>query len=178
MTVADMGRQKKDSFKDVLFRAWTRADIPTVARLGKELYQYIETIDPVWRTSPAAEDILRAHLTELYTKRYAMTYVACREMDVIGFITGSIVQRPPVILPHRDGLVDNAYVKPAWRSRGIGTRLCELLLEWFGLQEIDEVRIHYQVSNRDAAAFWEKMGFKPWTVEAHCVLSRRNHPGK
>jgi ribosomal protein S18 acetylase RimI-like enzyme len=169
---------KKDSLQDVLFRAWSKADIPALARMGKELYHYIEKMDPIWRTSPMAEDILRAHLTDLYARRYAMTYLACRDMDVIGFITGSIVQRPPVILPHRDGLVDNAYVRPDWRSRGIGTRLCELLLEWFELQGVEEVRIHYQVSNRDAAAFWEKMGFKPWSMEAHCFLSRRNDPGQ
>lgn len=157
--------------RDVLFRSWTRGDIPMIARMARDLYHYIESIDPVWRTSPVAEDLLRAHLTDLYTKRYAMTYLACSGVELVGFITGTVVHRPPVLLPHRDGLVDNAYVRPEWRRKGIGSRLCRMLLDWFVRQEIREVRIHYQVSNRAAAAFWEKMGFRPWTIEGHCFLS-------
>lgn len=173
-----MERLTGNRAKDVEFRYWTKGDIPVLARLGKELYAYIETIDPVWRTSPAAEEVLKAHLTDLYTKRYAMTFVACWNLEIIGFITGSIVQRPPVLLPHRDGLVDNAYVKPAWRNRGVGTRLCTSLLDWFLRQGVEEVRVHYQVSNREAAEFWEKMGFRPWTIEGHCALTKTKPSGK
>ncbi|MEW6441094.1 MAG: GNAT family N-acetyltransferase [bacterium] len=174
MIGAKMAKAQREPPKEVVFRAWTRGDIPALARLAKELYLYIESIDPVWRTAPGAEDVLRAHLTDLYTKRYAVTYLAVVNQEAIGFITGSIVQRPPVILPHRDGLVDNAYVKPPWRNKGIGARLCNMLMDWFVLQGIDEVRIHYQVSNREAAAFWERMGFLPWTIEGHCIVSHRN----
>jgi len=156
--------------KDVLFRSWTRGDIPIIARMARDLYHHIESIDPVWRTSPMAEDLLRAHLTDLYTNRYAITYLACTDLEIVGFITGTIVHRPPVLLPPRDGLVDNAYVRPEWRGKGIGSRLCRMLLDWFMRQEIREVRIHYQVSNRQASAFWEKMGFRPWTIEGHCFL--------
>lgn len=105
-----------------------------------------------------------------------MSYVACDRHEIVGFITGSITQRPPVILPRRDGLVDNAYVAPPWRRRGVGTRLGRMMLAWFAEQEVEEVRIHYQVSNRDGIRFWERLGFRPWTLQAHLWLSRGNHP--
>lgn len=157
-------------------RPWNRGDIPHLARLARELYAYIESIDPVWRTSPGAEDHLRVHLTDLFTTRHAMSYVACNEDEIVGFITGSITQRPAVILPRRDGLVDNAYVKPMWRRRGIGTRLCRMMLAWFSEQEVEEVRIHYQVSNPEAVRFWERLGFRPWTIQAHLRLTGETEP--
>jgi ribosomal protein S18 acetylase RimI-like enzyme len=162
--------------ENVLFRLWNRRDIPTLARLARELYAHIESIDPVWRTSPGAEDHLRVHLLDLFTTRHATSYVACNGQGIVGFITGSITQRPPVILPRRDGLIDNAYVLPRWRRKGIGTRLCRMLLSWFTEQGVAEVRIHYQVSNRDANRFWERLGFRPWTIQAHLWLTGRNGP--
>jgi len=162
--------------RNVSFRPWSKGDIPFVARLARELYTYIESIDPVWRTSPGAEDHLRAHLLDLFTTRHAMTFVACDKEEILGFITGSITQRPPVILPHRDGLIDNAYVHPRWRRQGIGTHLCHMLLAWFSGQGVKEVRIHYQLSNRDALKFWERIGFRSWTIQAHLWLSRETDP--
>ncbi len=162
--------------ENVSCRPWNRRDIPELARLARELYAYIESIDPVWRTSPGAEDHLRVHLTDLFTTRHAMSYVACDREELVGFITGSITQRPPVILPHRDGLVDNAYVTPRWRKQGIGTRLCRMMLGWFAEQGVEEVRIHYQVNNQDALRFWERFGFRPWTIQAHLWLPGKNEP--
>jgi len=156
--------------ENVSFRFWNRRDIPVLARLARELYAYIESIDPVWRTSPGAEDHLRVQLMDLFTTRHATSYVACDGERIIGFITGSITQRPPVILPRRDGLVDNAYVHPSWRRQGIGTRLCRMILAWFTEQGVEEVRIHYQVSNLEANRFWERFGFRPWTIQAHLRL--------
>jgi ribosomal protein S18 acetylase RimI-like enzyme len=160
----------------VSFRAWNKGDIPLLARLARELYAHIESIDPVWRTSPGAEDHLRVHLLDLFTARHAITYLACNGPEIIGFITGSITQRPPVILPYRDGLIDNAYVRPARRRQGIGTHLCRMLFAWFAEQDVHEVRIHYQVSNREALRFWERLGFRPWTVQAHLWLSKAPGP--
>jgi ribosomal protein S18 acetylase RimI-like enzyme len=144
--------------------------------LARELYAYIESIDPVWRTSPGAEDHLRVHLTDLFTTRHAMSYVACEKEEIVGFITGSVTQRPPVILPRRDGLVDNAYVRPRWRGQGIGTRLCRMMLDWFAEQDVEEVRIHYQVSNQEGLRFWERFGFRPWTIQAHLWLPGGTKP--
>ncbi len=164
----------KDLPKGVLFRTWNKDDIPILARLTYDLYRYIETLDTIWRTSPHAIDHLRAHLYELHTRRHTMTYVASLDKELIGFITGSIMQRPPVVLPLRDGLIDNAYVKPTWRGKGIGTHLTHMMLDWFRLQGVAEVRIHYQISNKGAKAFWERIGFRPWTVQAHLWLSDKN----
>lgn len=105
-----------------------------------------------------------------------MSYIALDREEIVGFITGSITQRPPVILPHRDGLVDNAYVTPRCRKQGIGTRLCRMMLVWFAEQDVEEVRIHYQVSNQDACRFWERFGFRPWTIQAHLRLPGKNEP--
>jgi ribosomal protein S18 acetylase RimI-like enzyme len=171
-----MKREMTQPLETVAFRPWNRRDIPVLARLARELYAYIESIDPVWRTSPGAEEHLRSHLLDLFTTRHAMTYVACDGEEIVGFITGSITQRPPVILPHRDGLIDNAYVNYGWRRQGIGTRLSKMLLAWFTEQGVKEVRIHYQVSNQGALRFWERLGFRPWTTQAHLWLPGTSGP--
>ncbi len=117
-TLRAVRKEARHPPENVSCRPWNRRDIPELARLARELYAYIESIDPVWRTSPGAEDHLRVHLTDLFTTRHAMSYIACDREEIVGFITGSITQRPPVILPHRDGLVDNAYVTPRWQEAG------------------------------------------------------------
>jgi len=57
---------------------------PFLPAWGQELYHYIDTIDPVLEDLSHAGDNLRAHLDELYTKRYAITYIACAAQAIIG----------------------------------------------------------------------------------------------
>ena len=157
------------------YRPWTADDIPTLSRLATDLYRHIEAVDPVWRTAPPAHDYLNRHLLDLFHARHATTYLAHRGHEIVGFITGTVIQRPPLILPRKDGLVDNAYVKAPWRRRGVGTQLLDLLLDWFRRQGIQEVRIHYQASNEGAVAFWERAGFRTWTIQGHMWLAKGGH---
>lgn len=58
-------------------------------------------------------------------------------------------------------VVQDFYVDPALRKKGIGRALAMRLLEEAKAMRIDRVDLEVFPKNEGAAAFWKKMGFRP-----------------
>lgn len=48
------------------------------------------------------------------------------------------------------------------RGKGIGEALVKTVLEWIKQKELKSVELNMYPENKAAAAFWDKMGFKPY----------------
>ncbi len=127
-------------------------DLPAVHRLSAENTSFDAT--------PTLTD------TEgLYHRNPEYFYVASDESgEVIGFITGYERRGIPEEVLRtwkaaRVGYVDLMAVDPAHRSKGIGTRLLNTLLEHFRSERIDLVLLDVPVEQMAAVKLYEKIGF-------------------
>jgi ribosomal-protein-alanine N-acetyltransferase len=98
-----------------------------------------------------------------------MFYVALADGETVGYVVGA---------KRRDGSghVISIAVRPEWRRRGIGTKLMEALLDAFKKRGLRKAVLEVAVSNREAIAFYERLGFKatallkgyyPWGEDAY-----------
>ncbi len=65
--------------------------------------------------------------------------------------------------------VNDFFVRPAYRRKGIGSSLARRLIEECRSLKVDEIGLEVLFSNEIAAAFWKSVGFKP----ADRILMRR-----
>jgi GNAT superfamily N-acetyltransferase len=82
---------------------------------------------------------------------------------VVGVIYGRVVTNKGY-LPSRTGMVDQAFVQPLHRRRGVGARLVAELCRFFVGQGIEDLSLRYVAGNEEAAGFWVALGFTPRIV--------------
>ena len=59
------------------------------------------------------------------------------------------------------GEIDNLYIKPTFRKKGLGTLVCKRSLEWLINKNVSDIFIFVAVGNEKALAFYKKLGFYP-----------------
>jgi ribosomal protein S18 acetylase RimI-like enzyme len=62
------------------------------------------------------------------------------------------------------GEVYSLAVLPAWRDRGIGTRIVDALVAAFAERGVDRLAVAAMVGNEDAVRLYERLGFTPAEV--------------
>ena len=58
------------------------------------------------------------------------------------------------------GYLEGWYVVPAWRRRGVLTRLLSAVGRWCEERELGEMRLHNAPDNEGASSAWEALGFR------------------
>jgi len=89
-----------------------------------------------------------------------------QEGKLIGYALGEIYRENPASDngTGKIGLLDELYLDEAARGKGLGQQLIDELMQWFESKEIKRVKLHAYSWNEQAAALYEKNGFKPYAV--------------
>lgn len=105
------------------------------------------------------------HLESNASHPDATCLVALDEGDIVGFATAATFTHPTM-----DGVlgeIEEIYVGPDHRRRGVGTALARGILDWIDRHggDVMKVRIGRGLGERAAVAFWESLGFESDMVE-------------
>ncbi|WP_336366456.1 GNAT family N-acetyltransferase [Marinobacter sp. C2H3] len=71
----------------------------------------------------------------------------------------------------RSGVIDDIWVEPDFRNRGIFKAVLQDLVAFAEQHEASELILEYSASNREAKAAWTKLGFKTTGVRAAALTS-------
>ncbi len=71
----------------------------------------------------------------------------------------------------RTGVIDDVWVEPEFRSRGVFKALLKRLVAFAESREAHELILEYSATNRQARAVWTKMGFRVTGVHAQAWTS-------
>jgi len=155
-----------------------RGDLDRLTVLNLALQDHLEASNPnLWRMSDQARAQLMGQLASRLTAPDSCVLVAEHIDDgVIGVIYGRVVTNRAYI-PSRTGIVDQAFVQPKHRRRGVGARLVAELCRFFAGHGVDDLSLRYVAGNEQAAAFWTALGFSPrivtvgasWRVVEACL---------
>jgi ribosomal protein S18 acetylase RimI-like enzyme len=77
----------------------------------------------------------------------------------LGFVIYGIEKHR--FLPRHYGMIYELYVKPEYRSQGIGFQAGELAINDLRKHDISRIQLEVIAGNDKAARLWEKMGFQP-----------------
>ena len=92
------------------------------------------------------------------------TALLARAEDIVGFVSFEVVDG---VFEERvtRGRIQNLYVAPAWRDRGVGSALLDAAESALADAGADRVAIEAMAANEDARRLYEDRGYEPHRVE-------------
>lgn len=149
-------------------REATADDIDSLVEFRRLLQDFMTELNPnLFGLAPGWEEKKRDQYTNTIDDPQKHLIVACVGADPpIGMGLASIVSHPDFV-PPQFGYVDDIWISPEFRRVGVGTRIVEHLMDFFGENGIDHITLNYVVGNPDAERFWLKRGFEPVVTAAN-----------
>jgi len=147
------------------------SDLDRVTELILELQDHLEQANPgLWRMKPEAREGLRAQVANRLNAAGSMAVVAeHRDEGVVGVAFGRVVANHRYE-PALSGNLDQVYVRPDHRRRGIASRLVAEVCRFFAREGVTDLSLRYVIGNDEAAGFWEALGFALRIITAGAPL--------
>ncbi len=70
----------------------------------------------------------------------------------------------PILLPHNTAYIDDIYVDPEHRGKGIGKMLFKYIEEMLISKDAERIDLTVWSFNEDAMLFYESLGMKPHRI--------------
>jgi len=120
--------------------------------------------DRVYETAPGAEKTMRRFLADVANSGYSFLFVAAAGDRTVGFISGELRQGSPTFLPRTWASVDDVFVEPAYRNRGMGRALLQSVRDWAHERGADGISLQVAAANARGRKFYEDLGFREISV--------------
>jgi len=138
------------SIPDIQFREASSADAESMAQC--------HTSDP---SNPVADPRIAGYLDGQHHPQQALParvgYLAIIDHEIVGYITGHRTTRHGC-----EGEVQDLFVAPEYRRRGIATALLRMLAQWYREQNAVKVCVALaDDSPKEAKPFYESLGARP-----------------
>lgn len=156
----------------MMIRIAHEADCDAIGKLWGQLVAYHRQLDDAMPASAIDGEMryasrIRNHLGD----SYAQTLVAEVEGEVVGFITGMILDLMPEMFEEDvAGMVGDIFVLEAFRNQGVGKALLDALRDWFRLRGASYYEWHVAVKNVTAMRFWEANGGRGTMLRMRATL--------
>ena len=150
--------------EDFTIRPGRREDAAEAARLWMQSADEHTAHDQVYKTSPDAEKTMRHFLADVANSGYSFLFVAVTDGRTVGFISGELRQGSPTFLPKTWASVDDVFVEPGYRNRGMGHALLESVRAWARERDADGMSLQVAAANKRGRKFYEEIGFREVSV--------------
>jgi GNAT superfamily N-acetyltransferase len=150
--------------KDFTIRAGRKDDAAEAARLWMRSAEEHTAHDRVYETAPGAEKTMRRFLVDVANSGYSFLFVAAAGDRTVGFISGELRQGSPTFLPRTWASVDDVFVEPEYRNRGMGRALLQSVRDWAQERGADGISLQVAAANARGRKFYEDLGFREISV--------------
>jgi GNAT superfamily N-acetyltransferase len=149
---------------DFTIRAGRKDDAAEAARLWMRSAEEHTVHDRIYETAPGAEKTMRRFLADVANSGYSFLFVAAAEDRTVGFISGELRQGSPTFLPRTWASVDDVFVEPEYRNRGMGRALLQSVRDWAQERGADGISLQVAAANARGRKFYEDLGFREISV--------------
>jgi ribosomal protein S18 acetylase RimI-like enzyme len=150
--------------EDFTIRPGRREDAAEAARLWMQSAEEHTSHDRVYETSPGAEKTMRRFLADVAKSSYSFLFVAVVGDRTVGFISGELRQGSPTFLPKTWASVDDVFIEPEYRNRGMGRALLQCVQAWAQERGADGISLQVAAANSRGRKFYEELGFRDISV--------------
>ncbi len=144
----------------IIVRRPVEADLGRLAELVVRFYRFNEEFDPAWSVMDNAEERAR-DVAKRYIEGEGYTLVAAHDEELAGYIHAYIAEYPMLELS-KQAVIQELYVKPQFRGRGIATTLLEHLISEASKDGVKVVTSMFPVANFVAEKFYKSRKFRPY----------------
>ena len=143
-------------------RKATVKDLDIVAELFLKQLRELKKFEPSLKVGTKKEAKKAVRGWGKHTK-YFVILVAEADREIVGFVNGMTYRHS--IRNKREGFVNNIYVLPEYRRKGIATKLLTSIIKKFKMRNLTMCTLDAYVKNKKAISLWKKMGFKEDFIE-------------
>jgi len=135
-------------------------DTQRIGELWLEMVNYHRQFDDlIFNASEHGAEFYQQSIANRLSDPNTRILVAEEDGEVVGYVLGMIADiMAEAFMPIRSGFLADIYVRSDYRRQGIGKELVERLILWFQSKEITYYEWHVAEKNKDAVAFWRRMG--------------------
>jgi ribosomal protein S18 acetylase RimI-like enzyme len=150
--------------EDFTIRPGRKEDAAETARLWMRSAEEHTAHDRVYQTAPGAEKTMRRFLADVANSGYSFLFVVAAGDRTVGFISGELRQGSPTFLPKTWASVDDVFVEPEYRNRGMGRALLQSVQSWARERGADGISLQVAAANARGRKFYEDLGFREVSV--------------
>ena len=81
---------------------------------------------------------------------------------LVGFVSAERWTSPPIYTASAEVFIDELYVRPEWRRRGLGGRLVQEMGAWAEEVGAERLRLRMLAANEAGRRFWARQGARPF----------------
>jgi GNAT superfamily N-acetyltransferase len=150
--------------EDFTIRPGRKEDAAETARLWMRSAEEHTAHDRVYQTAPGAEKTMRRFLADVANSGYSFLFVVAAGDRTVGFISGELRQGSPTFLSKTWASVDDVFVEPEYRNRGMGRALLQSVQSWAKERGADGISLQVAAANSRGRKFYEDLGFREVSV--------------
>jgi len=140
----------------------TLEDVDEIARMRLSLQNHLHNSNPhLWRLSQKKisemAEFYREKIEELDSELVVIEDI--ENGNLVGFGLGMISEHNEFI-PERSGRIDDIWVEPPHRRKGLCKKTVSKLLHFFKAKDIESLVLNYVEGNVEAQAVWRRLGFR------------------
>lgn len=148
--------------KEFSIRIGQESDIDKIIVLWEGLMRFHENCVSDFVLNKDAKQKMLAYLHSFFNSKEKIVFVAEQANEIVGYIFGLVKKKPPVFEENIVGEIGDTFVREDMCRKGVGEALVKTALEWIKQKELKSVELNMYPDNKVSAAFWDKMGFKPY----------------
>ncbi len=153
-------------------RVAVREDQTAICRFWWALMEEQMASDPeLWLACDARERWCRGFVTDVRSSIHAFYVAEDAAGSVVGFAHAYLMYPPPLYAQELEAFLAEIYVEPSWRGKGVGHALVEQIRQWALSKQAKRVRLEVLARNEKAPHFWNREGFRPFSILAIQPLS-------
>jgi GNAT superfamily N-acetyltransferase len=152
------------SERDFTIRPGRREDAEEAARLWMQSAQEHTGLDRIYATAPGAERVMRRFLADLTSSSHSFLFVAELAGRTVGFISGELREGSPTFRQKTWASVDDVFVEPDYRNRGLGRALLKSVEAWAKERGANGISLQVAAANGRGRKFYGELGFREVSV--------------
>ena len=147
---------------DFRIRRARKGDLPELRRMRAALQDLLVDKDPrVYRLSQEFLGEIERFYGEIIAKSDSRIFIAVDEKDRPVAMAMVRVLDNPHMEPRPMGRIDDAWVEPAWRGRGVMKALTSACARFLIERKVRLVMLDWANNNPPSGECWQRIGFVP-----------------
>ncbi|MCE4599320.1 MAG: GNAT family N-acetyltransferase [Desulfurococcales archaeon] len=142
-------------------RSPNERDVDKLAVLIFRFYSFNEEFDPAWSLASNAEEVSRELALEYIKDGGGVVLIADYDGQVVGYLR-AVVRENRILAWSKIGVIQELYVLPPYRGRGIAKRLVEEAGRKLRELGVRHIAAEFPALNYVAENFYKEGGFRPY----------------
>jgi ribosomal protein S18 acetylase RimI-like enzyme len=142
----------------------TLKEVPEIIKLSSELIKEEEKRDKTVDSNYVLKNNAIAKKYYSFAINHHCLLLAKENEKIIGYLSGQIIKKEPFRKKMKIARIEEMYILPRFRSKGIGTQLEEEFINWCKSKKVNMVKVTSSAANKKAIEFYKRNNFKEYDL--------------